>query len=109
MQFSTITMDKSGVGSGVNFLKDINDNLPKLIGVGSVGSIHLLNNISENYGGKLRKIIQDDISDKAINSIINFSDPQYNIYDEDLSNAEIHNKYFLNAKHKEVFNFRGFF
>lgn len=109
MQFSSIRMDKSGVGSGVNFMHDVNDNLPKLIGVGSVGSIHLLDNIAGKYGGKLSKLIEEGFSgDKAINEIILFSDPQYHINDEDLSNAEIHNKYFLNAKHREVFNFRGF-
>jgi len=107
MQFSTITMDKSGVGSGVNFMHDVNDNLPKLIGVGSVGSIHLLHNIAGNYGGKLEKIIEDGRSDKAINQIIDFSNPQYHINDN-LTDAEIHNKYFLNDKHKEVFNFKGF-
>jgi len=108
MQFSSIRMDQDGVGSGVKFMHDVNDNLPKLIGVGSVGSIHLLHNIAGNYGGKLEKIIEEGFSgDKAINRIINFSDPQYHINDN-LTDVEIHNKYFLNESHKNIFNFRGF-
>ena len=108
MQFSSIRMGKDGVGSGVKFMHDINTNLLKLIGIGSVGSIHLLDNIAGKYGGKLSKLIEEGFSgDKAINEIINFSDPQYHINDN-LTDAEIHNKYFLNDKHKEVFNFKGF-